>query len=422
MFCQLPMYQRLGQLAFKKNLNNILALCKAMDQPHQQFPSIHIAGTNGKGSTAHLLSAVLQASGLKVGLYTSPHYRDFRERIKLNGNYISEKEVIDFVDCHKSLFESIQPSFFEITVAMAFNYFAKSKIDIAVIETGLGGRLDSTNIVHPVLSIITNISFDHQQMLGNTLPKIAGEKAGIIKKSIPVVIGEEQQETKMVFEKKAKKEGAPIYFANRKFTIKHLKSDRSCSYFNVEKHHKKWLSDLAVNLHGSYQQKNIVSALEAIDQINKLERFPKLDEKIIRKGFKNLRNLTNFKGRWQVIGHQPTILCDSAHNENGIQSVCEEIRKMKYNRLHIVLGMVKDKSIEKLLTLFPKDACYYFAKADIPRGLDANLLKAQATLAGLKGRTYISVANALKAAKRNAHPDDLIFIGGSTFTVAEIIQ
>lgn len=418
LFQQLPMFQRVGATAFKKDLANILALCTALDQPHQKFPSIHIAGTNGKGSTAHLISAVLQSHGLKVGLYTSPHYRDFRERIKINGKFISKKAVIQFVAQHKSLFEEIQPSFFEITVAMAFHHFAQKKVDIAVIETGLGGRLDSTNIITPILSIITNISFDHQQFLGNTLPLIAAEKAGIIKEGIPVIIGESHPKSKPVFLKKAKEKRAPIFFADQFFRIRQTKFNAQYSTYDVAKSYEVIFRNLKINLHGTYQTKNIKTVFQALEVLR--PKYP-ITKQEVKTGFKNLKKLTRFMGRWQILSESPLTICDSAHNVAGIEIVMDQIQSLKYKELHIVLGMVNDKDIDKILKLLPTQASYYFAKAAIPRGMDASLLQAQAGKNKLIGKTYSSVKNALRAAKRKAEAKDLIYVGGSTFVVAEVI-
>ena len=420
LYQQLPMFQRVGNVAFKKDLTNILVLCEHLKQPQEKFPAIHIAGTNGKGSTTHLLGAMLQASGLKVGLYTSPHYKDFRERIKINGKLISKRHIVDFVKAHSTTFEKIKPSFFEITVALAFDYFAQQKVDIAIIETGLGGRLDSTNIITPLLSVITNISFDHQQFLGDTLPLIAGEKAGIIKPNVPVVIGETQKETKAVFVEKAKKQNAPIVFADRNIQV--IEKDQQA-------HHTLYyvkgrvfnFNNLSVNLMGTYQQKNIATALQAIAVLNKSTGFQKVSEDSIVAGLKNLKELTYFLGRWQKLGEQPTIICDSGHNQAGVQQILQQLEKLDYQQLHFVLGMVNDKDIGKILKMLPKSARYYFVKANIPRGLAADVLKEQAMAFGLKGRKYSSVKNGLRAAKRNADTQDLIFVGGSTFVVAEVV-
>ncbi len=421
LFGQLPMFQRIGPVAFKKNLTNTLALCAHLDDPQSKFPSIHIAGTNGKGSTAHLLSAVFQSADMKTGLYTSPHYLDFRERIKINGQLVPESFVIDFVNDNSTAFEAIHPSFFEITVALAFDYFAKEKVDIAIIETGLGGRLDSTNVISPLLSIITNISFDHQQFLGDTIADIATEKAGIIKIGVPVVIGEEQMESHEIFENFAATKGSKIYFADRHYQAELLSQTTSHDVYNVRLNNQFFFENLKVNLHGIFQKKNIQTALQTIEVINDLKQFSEIERNHIREGFANLKELTNFKGRWQLIGEQPTIICDSAHNEAGLKIAMKELRKFPKEKLHFVLGVVNDKAFNKILALFPQEAIYYFAKADIPRGLDAEMLKEQAAEFGLKGESYSSVQNALVAAKNAATENDLIYVGGSTFVVAEVI-
>ena len=421
LFSQLPMFQRVGPMAFKKDLGNIKALCDYLDHPEQKFKSIHIAGTNGKGSTAHLLAAGLQAADYKVGLYTSPHYKDFRERIKINGQLISKRFVVDWVADHQNYFNELKPSFFEITVALAFDYFAQQGVDVAVIETGLGGRLDSTNIILPKLSVITNISFDHQQFLGDTLPEIADEKAGIIKKNIPVVIGETQNETKPVFIKKAQKENAPITFADDHFRGNIVKEVFAHSIFSIYKDGKLWLKSIPIQLHGKFQEKNVATAFQVFDILRKQENFKKLNWENVKHGLANLTQFTRFMGRWQIIGQEPLIICDSGHNEGGLRQTMQQLDVTPFNHLHIIMGVVNDKSLDKVLPHFPKGASYYFAKADIPRGLPAKELKAQAESFGLKGRAYSSVKNAFRAAKRKAQPTDVIFVGGSIFVVAESI-
>ena len=420
LYKQLPMFQRVGPAAFKKDLSNTIALCNYLGQPHQKFPSIHIAGTNGKGSTTHLIGGVLQAKGLKVGLYTSPHYKDFRERIKINGRLISKKYIVDFVQQHQAAFEEIRPSFFEITVAMTFDYFAQQKVDIAVIETGLGGRLDSTNVITPLLSIITNISFDHQQFLGDTIPQIATEKAGIIKPKVPVVIGETHPLSQAIFVEKAKSQKASIIFADKNITL--IEKDvlpYHTLYFVKGRVYN--FKNLKVNLLGKYQQKNITTALQAIAVLNETTNLPTIQEKDIQQGWKTLKSSTYFLGRWQKLGNAPTIICDSGHNEAGIQQILHQLSKMDFDQLHFVLGMVNDKEVDKILKMLPVSARYYFVKADIPRGMPANELKENAIPFGLKGKTYSSVKNGLRAAKRKAKKEDLIFIGGSTFVVAEVV-
>lgn len=420
LYTRLPMFQKIGGAAFKVDLTNIIQLCDAVGHKYKKFPSIHIAGTNGKGSTTHIIGSILQASGLKVGYYTSPHYKDFRERIKINGKLISKRAVISFVEQHRAIFKSVQPSFFEITVVLAFDYFARQKVDIAVIETGLGGRLDSTNIITPLLSVITNISYDHQQFLGETLPQIASEKAGIIKPNIPIVIGETQKITKDVFEATAKEKQAPITFADKNVSVieKEIEVHHTIYYVKGRNHN---FNHLTVNLMGGYQQKNITTALQVITILNKISLLPTISKTAIQEGLKNLKALTYFLGRWQQLGNQPTIICDSGHNQAGIQQVVRQFGKIPYQQLHFVLGVVKDKDIDKILKMLPVNARYYFVKANIPRGLPADILKEQAGTFGLNGRKYSSVKNGLKAAKRNAAKEDLIFVGGSTFVVAEVV-
>ncbi|MEL7251820.1 MAG: folylpolyglutamate synthase/dihydrofolate synthase family protein [Bacteroidota bacterium] len=420
LYQQLPMYQRVGNVAFKKDLTNIRALLEVLGQPQEQFASIHVGGTNGKGSVGHLLSAALQAQGLKTGLYTSPHFKDFRERIKVNGEYVSRQVVTAFVEELKPALQEIKPSFFEITVAMAFSWFARQEVDMAIIEVGLGGRLDSTNVITPELSVITNISFDHQQFLGDTLPLIAGEKAGIIKSGIPVVIGETHRETAPVFREKAAAVNAPLYFADQLFQVQPLAEDLTATYYAVQRKHKVYHPRLGVNLHGPYQHLNLQTALAALEvwQQHQSERF--LPFTAVEKGWSKLQSLTRFQGRWQLLGQEPRILVDSAHNEGGLRVVMERLEAIP-GQLHIVLGVVNDKKLDQVLPLFPARAHYYFAKAAIPRGLPADELKQTAARYNLEGRTYVSVQNALQAAKRAAQPNDTIFVGGSIFTVAEVL-
>jgi dihydrofolate synthase / folylpolyglutamate synthase len=423
LFAQLPMYHRIGAAAFKKDLTNTLALCEHLGNPQNKFPTIHIAGTNGKGSVSHIIAAVLQSAGLKTGLYISPHYKDFRERIKINGQYIPKKKVVDFVANHKTTLERVQPSFFEMTVAMAFDYFSSEKVDIAVIEVGLGGRFDSTNVITPLLSVITNISFDHVAMLGDTLPLIAFEKAGIIKPNVPVVIGESHPETWPVFEKKALDCTSKITKAEAFLTLAQTnKTDWEKSTFQING--KYTFKDLEVDTAGPYQEKNVVTALTALltlREIPAFQRLKTLEDAHIRQGLANLKQLTRFIGRWQVIGQKPTILCDSAHNEAGIKAAFSAIDAKKYPKIHIITGFVNDKDIANVLKLFPTSATYYFAKANIPRGLAANILKENAAKEGLKGRSYTSVKNALKAAKKQAKAEELILVIGSIFVVAEVL-
>ncbi|PZD77154.1 folylpolyglutamate synthase/dihydrofolate synthase family protein [Mesonia sp. K7] len=396
MFNQLPMFQRDGQSAYKKDLTNILAFSKVLDYPEQRFKSIHVAGTNGKGSTSHMLASILQEAGYKVGLYTSPHLKSFTERIKINGKEIRESNVVTFIEKHKDFLEKEKLSFFEMTVGMAFDYFAQEKVDIAVIEVGLGGRLDSTNIVTPEVSVITNIGFDHTQFLGDTYASIATEKAGIIKKDVPVVIGESHVETKKVFLAKTKLKEAPIYFAEKN-TFKDYPSD----------------------LKGSYQKKNIKTVLTTIEVL-KTNNWV-ISEESIQNGIQKTIKNTGLRGRWDVLGERPLTITDTAHNREGLKLVIEQLSSLKKERLHIVLGVVNDKDLDIILPLFPSDAQYYFCRPHIPRGLSEVILQDKALVYGLKGSVYSSVNEALLEAKNQAQEKDIIFIGGSTFTVAEII-
>jgi dihydrofolate synthase/folylpolyglutamate synthase len=393
---QLPMFQKKGASALKAGLRNIDDLDEFLVHPHRQYPCIHIAGTNGKGSVAHMLAAVLQATGLKVGLYTSPHYRDFRERIKVNGELATKEFLIDFLNMMQEQVRHIQPSFFELSVAMAFQYFAEQQVDVAVIETGLGGRTDSTNIITPILSIITNISYDHQSVLGDTLEEIAGHKAGIIKEGVPVVIGETQVETEPVFLQEAKEKKAPISFADQIWQVKAKGRYAGKTSFEVFSLQKLWADDLLTELSGDYQSRNLQTVLESVAILNKYEG---LSRKImlppIQKGLLHLRELTRFIGRWQVVQEQPLVILDSAHNIGGMTYAVEQLDKIPHRQLHFVLGMVKDKDIHKVLKILPAAARYYFAKADIPRGLEAQDLADQAAEYGLKGEVFSSVTNGL---------------------------
>ena len=414
------MFHRVGPAAYKPNLDNTLALAGAIGNPEKNLRCIHIAGTNGKGSTSHMLASVLQEAGFRTGLYTSPHLKDFRERIRVNGEMVSEEWVANFVTRNKKIFDETRPSFFEMSTIMAFAYFQHMRTDIAVIETGLGGRLDSTNIIAPFLSIITNIGMDHMNLLGDTLKKIAGEKAGIIKNGVPVVIGESNIETNFVFNQQASKENAPIHFANDHFSLEVIKHDLLADkvHFNVFKDGQLYLEGLSCDLTGKYQLKNILTVLQAIDLVR--EELHITDEHI-RKGLADVKGNTGLKGRWQILSRQPLIICDTGHNEDGWKEVLEMIESLTYQRLHFVLGVVEDKDLSKMLHQLPVDATYYFCKADIPRGLNAELLREMAEGSGLKGLTYSSVNAAVSAAKKEASNNDLIFVGGSTFTVAEVV-
>lgn len=420
LFNQLPMYQRQGKAAYKADLNNTLELDRYFNYPHKKFKSIHVAGTNGKGSVSHMIASVLQESGYKVGLYTSPHLRDFRERIKINGEMISEDFVVDFVNKHQSKFEEIEPSFFEMTVAMAFDYFAKQKIDIAVVEVGMGGRLDSTNIISPELSVITNIGFDHTAFLGNTLAEIANEKAGIIKENIPVVVGETQLETEGVFKEKAKEKDTEIYFADQKYEVGYaLLSTDNKQVFQVYEGESKKYKDLKLDLLGSYQLNNLKTVLNAFDLLS--NRLNKITIESIYNGLEKVVENTGLLGRWQILGVKPLTICDTGHNKEGLTYIIEQIKQTVYKKLHFVLGVVDDKNIDQILEMMPKDALYYFTNAKIPRALNKDVLKTKAEKYSLKGLSYETVEDALKNAKKNAGDNDLIFIGGSTFVVAEVV-
>ena len=394
MYAQLPMYQKKGKIALNAKLDKTLQFAEYLDYPERKFKSIHVAGTNGKGSSSHMLASILQEAGYSVGLYTSPHLKDFRERIRINGKPVSKKFVVSFINENKTFFEKAKLSFFEMTVGMAFDYFAKKKVDIAIIEVGLGGRLDSTNIITPEVSLITNIGFDHMDILGDTIEKIAIEKAGVIKENIPVVVSEYQEEISSVFESIAKSKKSKLIFASELNEV------------NFE-----------TSLLGNYQSKNVKGVLATI---NELKGFD-IRKSHIKSGLKNVVANTGLLGRWQILGKTPQIICDTAHNREGLTIVLDQIKEQHFETLHIVLGFVKDKSLSSVLPLFPKNAIYYFCKPDISRGLDAELLKKEATVFGLDGTVYCSVIQARKAAENNASKNDLIFIGGSNFVVAEVV-
>ncbi|CAN5315212.1 folylpolyglutamate synthase/dihydrofolate synthase family protein [soil metagenome] len=419
LFSQLPMFQRIGSAAYKADLNNTIAICNLLGNPENKFKSIHVGGTNGKGSTSHMLASIFQSAGLKVGLYTSPHLKDFRERIKINGELIPQQYVIDFVEKYKHNFEQIQPSFFEMTVGLALDYFANGKVDIAVIEVGLGGRLDSTNVITPEVSIITNISLDHTALLGNTIQKIAKEKAGIIKKGVPVIIGESQVGAKHIFEDKAKEKNTSIVFADEQFTSKNIQQQNQFLKMDIEKDGEVIYDNVASQLLGLYQQKNIATVLSAIEILNK--KGYAITEEIIRSGIKTVISQTGLLGRWQILSEQPLVIVDTAHNEAGVAEMLSQLKLTPHKQLHFVLGMVSDKDITKILSMLPNDAIYYFCKANIPRALPAYELAEQANKFGLKGEVYACVMDAYMAAKENALENDLVFIGGSTFTVAEVV-
>ncbi|MEI7828318.1 MAG: folylpolyglutamate synthase/dihydrofolate synthase family protein [Prolixibacteraceae bacterium] len=419
---QLPYYQRKGPAAYKGSLDNTLALDILFGHPHNKFPNVHIAGTNGKGSVSHMLAAILHEAGYKTGLYTSPHLKDFRERIRVNGEMVQESFVTDFVKRFLDMNESkgLEPTFFELTVLMAFDYFAFQNVDIAVIEVGLGGKLDSTNIIMPLVSVITNISLDHTALLGDSLGRIALEKAGIIKPFIPVVIGETHPQTSIIFQGKAKENNSEILFADQT-----LRADYSMvsldqkQIFNIKNSEGILFENLRLDLLGKYQSKNVCTLLCAIQELKR--KGWNISESHIRSGLENVCGLTGLSGRWQTIGANPRIICDTAHNEAGIREVVSQLRQLSYKKLHFIIGMVSDKDIAGILALLPKEAVYYFTKASIPRALSEHQLMQMSTFFGLNGAAYEDVPSALQEAKMYADPDDLIFVGGSTFVVAEVI-
>lgn len=412
------MFSRIGASAFKKDLDNTISLCQFLGDPHKKFRSIHIAGTNGKGSVSHMLAAILQTAGYKTGLYTSPHLKDFRERIKVNGEMLSEDFVIDFTQNISPLIEKIGPSFFEITVAMAFDYFANQEVDVAVIEVGLGGRLDSTNIITPELSVITNIGWDHMDMLGDTLEKIAGEKAGIIKPGVPVVIGESVAETEPVFRKIAMENNAPLSIASQKRFINNWSWNKNEFIIEVAEEHKTDHKVYHLDLTGIYQKKNLLTVLEACS-ILKTKSW-KIDDTVISKAMKQVKKLTGLHGRWEIIHQSPLVILDVAHNVEGIQQITRQLEVTAHDQLHIIFGMVKDKDTEKILRILPRAARYYFTKAQIPRALSEKALAKSAGKAGLQGNSYSEVNEALNAALQHAKPDDLVVVCGSVFLVGEV--
>ena len=419
LFEALPMFQRVGASAYKSDLDNTLALCAQLGNPERQFRSIHIAGTNGKGSTSHSIAAVLQAEGYKTGLYTSPHLKSFTERIKINGQEISPEAVTNFVATHKAFLDELKPSFFEMTVGLAFWYFAHEKVDIAVIEVGMGGRLDSTNVLNPELCLITNIGYDHTQFLGDTLPLIAGEKAGIIKPGVPVVISQSQPETRELFRQKAAQLQAYLVFADQIWTVTKAKAERDNSKlarYEVTEDGNCFQLDFA--LLGDYQRYNLPGILEGISQLRK--QGWDISHTALMKGLAQVAEDTGLKGRWQVLQEQPKIIADTGHNESGMEQVISQLKSQAYAQLWMVIGMVNDKDIGKVLDLFPKEATYVFCQASIPRAMDASMLAIKAAEKGLQGRIIPSVVEAIEFARKNANADDLIFIGGSTFVVAEI--
>jgi dihydrofolate synthase/folylpolyglutamate synthase len=420
LFSQLPAYHRIGKAAYKSDLENTILLDNYFSNPHRQYLTIHVAGTNGKGSVSHMIASVLQEAGYKTGLYTSPHLRDFRERIKVNGKMIAKEDVVTFVSKNRKIIESVEPSFFEMTVAMAFNYFAECNVEIAVIEVGLGGRLDSTNIINPILSIVTNIGHDHMDLLGDSIEKVAYEKAGIIKKKVPVVISETQPETENVFKLKANESDSPIFFADKLFLCDlesniNLKSERHYLMKELSTNHS---IEGDIVLGGDYQSKN----LQAVFSVFKIlkDNFKVTESNIIRGVGKVILN-TGLYGRWQVLDTSPLTICDTAHNKEGLEYVINQIRRIQKSKLHIIIGFVNDKDLGSVLPLFPADAHYYFTKASVPRALNEKILKSEAEKYGLTGECYSDVKSALNYVRIIAGKEDMIFIGGSTFVVAEAI-
>jgi dihydrofolate synthase / folylpolyglutamate synthase len=422
LFDRLPMFHRIGEAAYKNSLDNTLKLDEIFSHPHRKYKTIHVAGTNGKGSTSHMLAAVFQSAGYKTGLYTSPHLKDFRERIKINGQMISEEEVIEWVENYpvKNNLWNIEPSFFELTAALAFDYFSQQKVDIAIIEVGLGGRLDSTNIITPEVSVITNIGLDHTNLLGDTLEKIAAEKAGIIKSNVPVVVGLTQIETKNVFTEIALRKQASLFFADQEYvaTYSMLGLDGK-QILNVDRNGEMAFPEIKLDLLGMYQARNVPVVLKTLEIL--IENGWQISMENIYEGLENAAKLTGLLGRWQIIGNNPLTVCDTGHNEDGIKMVVSQIKNTPYKTLHFVFGVVADKNQDAVLRLLPTDAIYYFTRADIPRAMNEQELAQKAAGFGLKGESYSTVAEAFNAAKVNAGKNDLIFVGGSTFVVAGIL-
>ena len=415
------MFQRVGSAGFKKGLGNTLVLAEALGHPERNFRSVHVAGTNGKGSSSHLLAAVLQAAGYKVGLYTSPHLREFTERIRVNGQELAPDYLVQWVARWRPLFEEVQPSFFEMCVALAYDYFAEQRVDVAVVEVGLGGRFDSTNIITPLVSLITNISYDHQALLGNTLPEIAGEKAGIIKPGVPVVVSQTQAEVAPVFEREAAAKLAHLVFADRIYQAAFLAEpapETGLRPVGVTQHGRPYLPNAELGLPGDYQQYNLPGVLATLDEL-RAQGF-RITEAAVRTGLRQVTSLTGLRGRWSIIGRRPLVVCDTGHNPAGLRLVVAQLRRLPHRQLHLVLGTVNDKDVAEMLTLLPSEAIYYFCAANIPRALPAPELARQAAAAGLRGQAYGSVSTAVAAARAAATAEDVVFIGGSTFVVAEV--
>ena len=420
LFGLLPMFQRVGASAYKEDIYNTVELMKALGNPEKKFRSIHIAGTNGKGSSSHLIASILREKGLKVGLHTSPHLKDFRERIKINNEMCSQEFVVSFVEKHKSLIEKISPSFFELAVAMAFVYFAENNVDIAIIEVGMGGRLDSTNVINPLAGLITNISFDHTQFLGSSLEAIAAEKAGIIKKDTPIVISQTQSQTREVFINKAKETNSPIVFADEYLKTTNINTDSTLLSFDITQENQTRFSQILSPLAGDYQLKNILGVIAMIDTLNEHHNF-EIDDLTIKNGIANLEKNFPLLGRWQRLCQSPLTICDTGHNEDGLKFVLAQLARQKYKTLRFVIGMVNDKDVDKVLSMLDKNAIYYLCKADIPRGLAVEALAEKASAFGLTFKKCDSVKQALQQAQAESEEGDLVFVGGSTFTVAEVV-
>jgi dihydrofolate synthase / folylpolyglutamate synthase len=419
LYAQLPMFSRIGSAAYKEDLHNTIALCNSIGNPQNNFKTIHIAGTNGKGSTSHMLAAILQSAGYKTGLYTSPHIKDFRERIRVNGEMIQEAAVVEFVARTKAASDEINPSFFELTVAMAFDYFAAEQCDIAVIETGLGGLLDSTNIITPILSVITNIGYDHQHILGNTLQEIAAQKAGIIKENVPVVIGETLPETRQIFIDTANKKNAEIFFAEEMYITESLSFEEDILVCTVSEIMTCKNKIFKLGLTGLYQAKNICTVLESVEQLKNIGL--NISEIALHNGLLHVKEMTGLRGRWDILQQNPTIITDVAHNKDGIEQVLQQLQfSYRNSNVHFVLGFVKDKDVAQVLTLFPKNASYYFTNAHIPRAMHVAELSEKAALVGLAGKNFDNVNDAIVEAKANATANDVIMICGSFFVIAEL--
>ena len=420
LYSYLPMFQRIGAAAYKEDIYNTVELMKALGNPEKKFKSIHVAGTNGKGSSSHLIASILREKGLKVGLHTSPHLKDFRERIKIDNKMCDEEFVINFVENNKELIERIKPSFFETAVAMAFTYFAQENVDIAIIEVGMGGRLDSTNVINPLACLITNISFDHTQFLGNSLEAIAQEKAGIIKQNTPVVISQTQKETQNVFSAKANEKNSPICFADSYLSCENVNHSQGLLKMDIYKNGVERIKNLQSSLSGYYQQKNILGVVALIDTLNQYHNFNISDEEI-KQGIENLSSNFPIAGRWQTLCNKPLTICDTGHNEDGLKYVIEQIKNTPHEKLRFVLAMVNDKDVNKVLSMLDKDAEYYLSQAKIPRALPVDELAEKAQQAGLSFTQYETISQALAKAQEEAEENDLVFVGGSTFTVAEVV-